>query len=246
MKKFDHPYTHITDLDNLANTANQILQNKWFQYANDNLLNEINKQIKITLDEKEFAAIACQVLKRVSDASNQGNSDIYNQAYETCQSIAEANRKSELFPIDLMAKLSDEIRVIQTEMEPDIPPNNNPLISKKKPVKSLNKQSAISIDLSTIIMIISLLLDLYLAIAAAIPDSQLNRIIEQNNELIAIEKEQLRLEQQQTEDIEEITNSLIDAIYFLNEQIDMPPQQPEILGNQTESINDPYIMQSQQ
>lgn len=88
------------------------------------------------------------------------------------------------------------------------------------------------------VSLLGLLIGLYTLIVTSMPNSQLTRISEQNDKLIAIEQERLDLERQQTEHLENIANNLGDIIIYLGEQIEAQGDQFNVRGNQIDSAND--------
>lgn len=95
------------------------------------------------------------------------------------------------------------------------------------------------------IALLGLLITIYTAIIAQLPNPQLTEISQQNEQIIAIEEERLELERQQTELLEDIADNLRDVIIDLNEQIETQTEQFDILSNQPEDTGDLDVLENQ-
>lgn len=88
------------------------------------------------------------------------------------------------------------------------------------------------------VALLSLLIALFSFLTTQLPDSQLDELIDQNEQIITAQSEELELERQRTEQLQDLVQDLSDVIVELHEQIQTQSQQIEALGEQLQGADD--------
>ena len=88
------------------------------------------------------------------------------------------------------------------------------------------------------IALLGLLISLFSFLITQLPDTQLDELIEQNEQIITAHREELELERQRTEQLQDLVQDLSDVIVELHEQIQTQSQQIEAPGEQLQGTDD--------
>lgn len=137
-----------------------------------------------------------------------------------------------LIPSDLLSRISNVLLETEPYIKEDIQEECVEILPDEEPAAQ-----GFSLNLKRALSLLNFLLALFSLIVQLLPNSQLEEIAEQNEQLIASQEEQLELERKQAATLEEIAQNLSEVIVDLNKQIELQRQQIESFGEQSNDFD---------
>lgn len=150
-------------------------------------------------------------------------------------------------PIPFSSELAADVSSAVAAAQPYLPPKQQKECEEVL-LPPLTAPKAKRFSAESMVRLIEFLLSLIVFICSQLPDPQLERIIAQNDHLIAIEEEHLELQRRQADALDalkDIAEDLTGAVERLCEQLEAQAQQPEILADKAEGVNHSEILPNQ-
>ena len=230
----------------------------------DSFINQINKSLEFSLKFEhstdifspriseileKVAQLYCdpphlKLLENMSEKFTFLQSNAFVSALDASVHISDAVAPSLLNRIEISYELAERISNIVSNAASYIPEDIHEAYIETAP-DVLGEKPNTFLTFDRAIALLGLLITLYTAIVTQLPNPQLTKISQQNEQLISIEEKRLELERNQTEMLEDIADHLRDVIVDLNEQIEVQTEQFDIFSKQTENAGNLDVFENQ-